>query len=632
MFISCSLNAAIVSQRLVDIALAVNCHHCTRKCEGKCKYGFPRFPLKETIVVDKNKFSNSKEDDAKEPNKNEPKNHHKMLADVEDVLTNKDIIEQIFNKYPHKGDTKEKYDEYRAKRIEEMLKMAGGITYDDYIMAIKKTRKHGSTVMLQRDIDEIFVNNYNPEWLMAWNANLDIQPVLDFFGVITYVTDYWAKPDEGLTPILREAAKILKSEPDQQKRCQQMANTFITNRQMGEAEAYYKILPNLTLKYSSVDTFFIPTDKKALRSKFLMKLAESDENLPNDAKVRGGKEGLFLEKPDIIDKFCRREITYKNEELGELSAIQFGKLYQPYNFKKSEKEQDDKNNKIDDTDFEMNYIDNEKEKNSKETNMNAWNDEEDRVANFYITANPNYNNIRLPEIIRLKDPFPGEVPFFKKKTFPKAVREDTDPHRFFLSELKLYTGYTDEQQLGCDDEEKCKENYLKKQNDILLVKRLMMPFTQGVEEARYYVQQAMENDKDKLNIGNDLDPELEKEILECDDEMEDLHPDFVQVNPDDFETEDNITQVKKTLRSIEIQTVDEMLEQARTLDEFQKKVLHIAIQFVQHLKIARKGKCPYPCAPLMMIHGGAGSGKSTVIKVMCQYIQHILKNEGDDPD
>ena len=43
-------------------------------------------------------------------------------------------------------------------------------------------------------------------------------------------------------------------------------------------------------------------------------------------------------------------------------------------------------------------------------------------------------------------------------------------------------------------------------------------------------------------------------------------------------------------------------------------------------------KCQYPCAPLVMIHGGAGSGKSTVIKVMCQYIHHILKKEGDDPD
>ena len=99
--------------------------------------------------------------------------------------------------------------------------------------------------------------------MLAWNANLDF----DYFVVITYVTDYWAKPDEGLTAVLREAAQSLKCEPDQQKKCQQLANTFISHRQMGEAEAYYKILPNLTLKYSSMDTVFIPSDKKELRSK-----------------------------------------------------------------------------------------------------------------------------------------------------------------------------------------------------------------------------------------------------------------------------------------------------------------------------------------------------------------------------
>jgi exonuclease III len=33
-----------------------------------------------------------------------------------------------------------------------------------------------------------------------------------------------------------------------------------------------------------------------------------------------------------------------------------------------------------------------------------------------------------------------------------------------------------------------------------------------------------------------------------------------------------------------------------------------------------------------MVHGGAGSGKSTVIHVMCQYIHQILRKDGDDPD
>ena len=75
----------------------------------------------------------------------------------------------------------------------------------------------------------------------------------------------------------KEAAVLLKSETDQRKRCQQMANTFMTHRQMSEAEAYYKIFPNLTLKFSNIDTIFIPSDKKSFRSKFLLKVDENRE-------------------------------------------------------------------------------------------------------------------------------------------------------------------------------------------------------------------------------------------------------------------------------------------------------------------------------------------------------------------
>merc|ERR1711940_298721 len=102
-----------------------------------------------------------------------------------------------------------------------------------------------------------------------------------------------------------------------------MANTFLTHRQMGEVIRYYKIIPNLTLKYSSVSTIFIPTDKKELRSKFLRKLDEDDANFSKGSEVNGGRTGKFLEKPDIIDKFCRREIIEADPELEELTAIQF---------------------------------------------------------------------------------------------------------------------------------------------------------------------------------------------------------------------------------------------------------------------------------------------------------------------
>ena len=504
-----------------------------------------------------------------------------------------------------------------------MLKVAGNITYGDYIMAIKKSKKHGSAVLLQRDVDEIYVNNYNPEWLMAWNANMDIQPVLDFFAVITYVTDYWAKADEGLTPILREAAKNLKSEPDQKKRCQQLANTFMTNRQMGEAEAYYKILPSLTLKYSSIDTIFMPTDKKALRSKFLMKIDENDVNFAKGAQVKGGKEGTFQEKPDIIDKYCRRDMTECNE-LVELRPSQFAKMYEPITRKKGGEKKEDDISK----DVNENKVINKNDDNQNTDDKIEDEDEDFEIANFIITPNL-LQRWRLPKIIKIKNPLPGEVAIWRKRDYPKAMRihkkrEDTDPHRYFLSELMLYTAYTDEQELGCDNEERCRKLYLENRENIQYVKKHIIPYAQGVEEARHFIEEARKNDQESENVGNQLDPEYEQDVHECQGEEDLLHPDYVQVNPDDFEIDDKTSQVKKTFRTIELKTSDEILNEARKLDKFQKKALHVAIKFAQDLVISKKGKIGPPRAPLLMVHGGAGSGKSTVIKGMCQYIHHTL--------
>ena len=555
--------------------------------------------LLKKLFVDKNEFSGNPypEIEHGESSSSKSPNYNKILSDVEEVLRDKDKMQEIEKENP-KGIKKEAYIKSRNARIDHLLELAGNISYDNYIMAIKKTRRHGSTVLLQRDIDEIYINNYNPEWLLAWNANLDIQPVLDYFAVITYVTDYWAKPDQGITEHLKEAAKNLRSEPDQQKRCQQMANTFMTHRQMGESEAYYKILPSMTLKYSSIDTIFIPSDKKELRSKFLMKLDDKEENKLNGTEVQGGRDGLFVEKPDLIDKYCRREIIEQHLELNELCPVQFGKMFQPIQRRKEDETEEKKGG----YDIEVgNTVEEAIEK-----------DNENDPSKYIITTNPHYKKIKLPTIIKIKDPLPGEVAIWVKRKFPKAARmhkktQDNNPHRFFLSELMLYTGYSDEQQLGCNDEDKCRQLYLEKQEDIQFVKKHLMPFAQGVEEARHFVQQAMTNEENATkNVGDELDPTLEQEILECQDEEDLMHPDYVQMNPDNFEFENNVKQIKKTLKNIEVKSPDEILREARNLDRFQKMVLHIAIKFAQDLVIAKKGKGNLPVAPFLMAHGGAG--------------------------
>ena len=99
----------------------------------------------------------------------------------------------------------------------------------------------------KRDLDEIYINSYNIEWMRAWNGNMDIQVVLDFFAVITYVTDYYSKDDTGTMEIIKAALAQADSK-DLKERMRIISNTFLTHRQMGEAEAIYRLLPSMQLK------------------------------------------------------------------------------------------------------------------------------------------------------------------------------------------------------------------------------------------------------------------------------------------------------------------------------------------------------------------------------------------------
>ena len=51
---------------------------------------------------------------------------------------------------------------------------------EDYYNALSVSDR-GMKIVLRRKVSEIMVNNYNEEWIRAWNGNMDIQSCLDFF-------------------------------------------------------------------------------------------------------------------------------------------------------------------------------------------------------------------------------------------------------------------------------------------------------------------------------------------------------------------------------------------------------------------------------------------------------------------
>merc|ERR1712055_40468 len=111
----------------------------------------------------------------------------------------------ILNEYPNRSsETRDEYVKNRETRIKNVLNLAGLKSQKDYDLYVEalETSSGGYSIILERDIDELYVNSYNPEWARAWNGNTDLQICLDYFAVITYITEYYTKDDTGTMTLL----------------------------------------------------------------------------------------------------------------------------------------------------------------------------------------------------------------------------------------------------------------------------------------------------------------------------------------------------------------------------------------------------------------------------------------------
>ena len=113
------------------------------------------------------------------------------------------------------------------------------------------------------------------------------------------------------------------------------------------------------MKYSTVRAIFVPTDKKELRSKFLIKVEKNDDTHDKLAYNVEGREGLFMEKADLIDKYTRRpghknphmELKETDVDSEELCVVQFAKMMEITQRKSSDDDERDSSSEDEKKDF-----------------------------------------------------------------------------------------------------------------------------------------------------------------------------------------------------------------------------------------------------------------------------------------
>ena len=205
------------------------------------------------------------------------------------------------------------------------------------------------------------VNNYNDKMIKVWRANIDVQVCLDNFALVTYICDYLTKSDDGLTKFMKEAIKQKKSSNmGAFEKLNYVKQVYFSHRQVCEAEAVYRLSPDLHLKGSNVTTKFLATGFPQNRNDYYINISAEDENKTEDRSNETFKidkrSGLFKKalsihkkyemRPKYLDDLCLaqfvssynncekpKKVTFQercSEETGDLTHFQTGKKLPRY--------------------------------------------------------------------------------------------------------------------------------------------------------------------------------------------------------------------------------------------------------------------------------------------------------------
>ena len=162
-------------------------HKHTKSCrKGNkiCRFSFPRLPSDETLIA-------------------KPLSENLMGKKMceEKIHDAKNILDKVSKKLAEMSN-----EDLTKFSLKDILKHPDvNISSEAYHDALAISTR-GSMIILKRRPDEMWVNNYNPIFLKAWQANMDIQFCMDSYAIITYITDYLTKGDAGLT---KELTKVI---------------------------------------------------------------------------------------------------------------------------------------------------------------------------------------------------------------------------------------------------------------------------------------------------------------------------------------------------------------------------------------------------------------------------------------
>ena len=259
-YVSCAVPSENENPEFRNTVLALQQHSkkhskSCRKKGSECRFNFPRPPSVKTFI------SSPLEEEVFE-------NDTEISSLKQEQLIAKQILQTVWKEI----------DDLDDSRTTGEIFSDLNLTQAQFEEAHRRLAKKRS-VVLQRNPDELWINQYNPCLLKCWDANMDIQFVLDPFSCIVYIISYISKSEREMGMLLKQT-KIEAEEGNESARStlKKIGSAYLNHREVGAQEAVYRVC-NLKMKECSRKVVFIPVGENTTRlTKPLSQLKRKDSN------------------------------------------------------------------------------------------------------------------------------------------------------------------------------------------------------------------------------------------------------------------------------------------------------------------------------------------------------------------
>ena len=235
---------------------------------------------------------------------------------------------------PYEGENRSEYESHFKSVQRALNELQENLTYDeflekvnlsekDYIRAVQTSVKTPK-IFLKRKPMESRINPYMKDLMGTWKANHDIQFVLDAYACTTYIVSYISKSAKGMSELMANACKeARKGNKTLRESVRHIGNKFLNASEVSAQEAAYLIL-QLRMSDKSRKCEFISTAPQEERT-FLLKSKKELTELPDESTDIEADNVIkrYARRPKVLETYCLADYVSKVVSVSKVNISKY---------------------------------------------------------------------------------------------------------------------------------------------------------------------------------------------------------------------------------------------------------------------------------------------------------------------